>query len=90
MDSTQENEMRIRNLCAVAALCGGLVTLGTAQAAVQVTDWPANVPCTAIGRNVDGSYTLLTDVALPDGAIFAAGMTFPAGGEYDVWATCGP
>ena len=80
--------MRIRQLCAVAALCVGSVTLGTAEAAVQVSVWPSGVPCSAIGKNPDGSYTLLTSVTLSNGEVFAAGTTFQPGGEYDVWAKC--
>ncbi|HTQ35178.1 MAG TPA: hypothetical protein VMI30_13485 [Stellaceae bacterium] len=78
--------MGIYKFLAAAAVCAGVAMAGTAHAAIAV--WPADVPCSSITVNADGSYTLTTDVALVNGQIFASGTTFPTGGEYDVWARC--
>ena len=78
--------MPVRKLLAAAAVGGGMAAAGMAQAAVA--NWPGDVPCSAIAVNADGSYTLVTDVALINGQTFSYGTTFPAGGEYDVWAKC--
>ena len=82
--------MHIRNLCAAVALCGGIATFGVAQAQVQVSKWPDDVPCDAISNNGDGTYTLLVPVTLSNGTIIPAGTTVPTDGEYGVWVTkCG-
>ena len=83
--------MRIRNLWAAATLCGGIITFGIAQATVlRISKWPDDVPCTAISKNPDGSYTLRTSITLSDGGMIASGFTVPTTGEYQVWATkCG-
>jgi hypothetical protein len=82
--------MRVRNFWAVAALCGGIVMFGSAQAQTQVTKWPDDVPCSSISKNPDGSYTLVSDITLSDGTIMQAGNVFPSLAEYGVWVTkCG-
>lgn len=83
--------MHIRNLCAVAILCGGIATAGAARADVQVNRWPADVPCDVLSKNEDGTYTLLTAVTLSNGEVIPSGTTFPTLDEYQVWVSkCGP
>jgi hypothetical protein len=85
--------MRIRTLWAVATLCGGIATFSSAQADdLRVTRWPDDVPCSALQKNNDGTFTLLRPVIMGDDADYpmAAGNTFPTDGEYHVWAdNCG-
>jgi len=67
-----------------------MVTFGAAQAAVEVTRWPDDVPCSAIVKNEDGSYTLTSPVTLSNGEIVPAGTTYSTDDEYHVWVTkCG-
>jgi hypothetical protein len=80
--------MRIGKFSIAAVICTGMIATADIARA-EVTTWPSGVPCSAITINPDGSYTLSTDVALVNGQTFASGTTFPAGGEYDVWAKCG-
>jgi hypothetical protein len=82
--------MRIHNLWAVATLCGGIATSGIAHADdISINVWPDEVPCSAISKNPDNSYTLLVpinvgDQTMPDGSIW------PNTGEYTVWVQkCG-
>jgi hypothetical protein len=86
--------MRIRNLWAVATLCGGIAAFSAAQAqtAIQVTNWPGDVPCSALQLNLDGSYTLTQAVIVGNDTSYpmGAGNIFPTNGEYQVWKTkCG-
>lgn len=82
--------MSIRNFCVAATLCAGLAAIGVAQAAVQVSKWPDDVPCDAISREADGSYTLNVAITLVNGDIIPAGLNFQTTDEYSVWTTkCG-
>jgi hypothetical protein len=86
--------MRVRNLWAVAILCGGFAAFSAAQAqtVLQVNNWPGDVPCSALQLNPDGSFTLTQAVIVGNDTDYpmSAGNTFPTNGEYQVWITkCG-
>jgi hypothetical protein len=85
--------MRIRNFWAVATLCGGIAAVSSAQAQqIQVNKWPDDMPCSALQKNGDGSYTLLQPVTFGNDTDnpLAVGTTLPNTGEYSIWATkCG-
>jgi hypothetical protein len=77
--------MRIRHLWAVATLCGGIAAFGVAHAqAISVNTWPNDVPCSAISKNQDGSYTLRVPITVGDNTM-PAGFIYPNTGEYSVW-----
>ena len=86
--------MRIRNLLAVA-FCSAIGLVSAAQAqTIQVNNWPAGVPCSALNQNPDGTYQLMQDITVgsdPDTQyIMPAGNSFSVNGEYSVWAAnCG-
>jgi hypothetical protein len=85
--------MRIRNLWAVATFCGVIVAFGSAQAQqIQVTVWPDDVPCSALQKNPDDTYTLLQDIFFGNDLTYPMlnGSIFPTTSEYQVWVTkCG-
>ena len=85
--------MRIRNLLTVATLCFGIAAVGATQAAaLSVNKWPDDVPCSALQKNDDDTFTLLEAVVMGNDTDYpmAAGNTFPTDGEYHVWAVnCG-
>jgi hypothetical protein len=86
--------MRIRNLWAVATLCSGIATFSSAQAAdeLSVNKWPDEVPCSALQKNDDGTYTLLRPVIVGGDTDYpmTAGNTFGTTAEYHIWAVnCG-
>lgn len=82
--------MRTRNISFAVLLGLGMTMIGTARADVQVTLWPADVPCNAISKNPDGSYTLISPVTLVNGDVIPAGTTFQTTDEYSVWVDkCG-
>ncbi len=85
--------MRIRNLWAIATLCGGVAALSSAQAeGIHVNKWPDDVPCSAIKKNPDGSYTLLQTVFFGSDTTYPmrSGNTFSPTSEYRNWVVkCG-
>jgi uncharacterized membrane protein YdcZ (DUF606 family) len=79
--------MNLRHLCAAAALVAGIAVVASAQAQVSVTNWPGDVPCSALTNNGDGTYTLNQDVQIGSDTtdVISSGNTFATTDEYHVW-----
>jgi hypothetical protein len=56
---------------------------------IHINRWPEDVPCNAIRKNDDGSYTQVKDIAV--GGMHLSGNSFANTGETRYWdQKCGP
>jgi hypothetical protein len=75
----------MRKLLLASALCLGSAVWSAAPAEeIRIDSWPDDVPCDAIRKNHDGSYTQLKDIVV-GGAIQTAGSLLKNKIDRRVW-----
>jgi hypothetical protein len=75
----------MRKLIIASVLCLGSAISAAAQAQeIRVNNWPDDVPCDALRKNPDGSYTQIKDVVV-GGIIQTAGSIRKNRSERRLW-----
>jgi hypothetical protein len=73
----------MRKLMIAAALCSIVWSVAQAEE-LKINKWPDDVPCDAIRKNPDGSYTQIKDIVLP-GNKRISGNILKDSGETRLW-----